>query len=45
MNELDHVTLNPHDGPRPDDNHMYYRDERQSPYREWVFIKFDTQEL
>ena len=24
---------------------MYYRDDRQNPYRRWVFIKFDTQEL
>jgi hypothetical protein len=24
---------------------MYYRNERQNPYRRWVFIKFDTQEL
>src|SRR5262249_26973554 len=23
VGEIDHITLNPHDGPRPDDNHIY----------------------
>ena len=23
VGELDHITLNPHDGPKPDDNHIY----------------------